>query len=553
MRLSLLFIFAISVYGLETCYSVQLLSRDTSGQNFESLSKSEYPKGCKLMEIEKSLTVRCGCFESFIASKQELSKLQSAYTKAAVVTTYKYRFEELLKKEESGQKEELPLKTQVEQTIQTVELQELPPAVQNVALQKFEEIEYPVQSIALAPKIGAADVEQVAKKKKKKKKKKKVKYIKKRDGDYFYDKYLQKLKSQKGSRDLDYKYKFGAQFSYDAAYIYEADHSYWDRDWRRIRVYHKGSFFDEDLFYEAEYSFTGDNKYKDIFIGYKDLIEPLDLSYRIKYGNIKIPFSLESYSSSKYITFMERALTDSFATGRKMGGEIVFSKEFEESRLNIFASAFSNSIDEQMNEEANRPGYSMRWTYAYKFAKNHLFSVGSALMYQDMKNTEIKFNQASESEFIREKYVSVKIQDVDIVRKKNIEVLYINNKYSLQSEYVKTYVDALKDSYAFQAYYLQGSYFIIGSSRKYKLSSSTLAQIKPNKDGALELALRYSHIDLNDKDERGGAQTDYNYGINWYINDELKLMFNYVVAEPKGTDEYDGRLQIVEARALFAF
>jgi len=28
---------------------------------------------------------------------------------------------------------------------------------------------------------------------------------------------------------------------------------------------------------------------------------------------------------------------------------------------------------------------------------------------------------------------------------------------------------------------------------------------------------------------------------------------NYVISEPKETKEYDGRLQIVQARALFAF
>jgi len=45
----------------------------------------------------------------------------------------------------------------------------------------------------------------------------------------------------------------------------------------------------------------------------------------------------------------------------------------------------------------------------------------------------------------------------------------------------------------------------------------------------------------------------YNYGLNWYVSDELKVMLNYVIAQPKDTDEYDGLLQIVQGRVLFAF
>jgi phosphate-selective porin OprO/OprP len=77
--------------------------------------------------------------------------------------------------------------------------------------------------------------------------------------------------------------------------------------------------------------------------------------------------------------------------------------------------------------------------------------------------------------------------------------------------------------------------------------------VKPNKDGSVEVAFRYSYLNLNDKDEHGGMQTDYTYGLNWYISKELKVMANYIVAKPKETDEYDGLLQIVQARILFAF
>ena len=113
-------------------------------------------------------------------------------------------------------------------------------------------------------------------------------------------------------------------------------------------------------------------------------------------------------------------------------------------------------------------------------------------------------------------------------------------------------VNALKGSYIFNSYYLQGSYFLLGLGKNYKLSTSTLSNIKPNNNTALEVAFRYSTIDLNDKNKNGGTQKDYSFALNWYITKEFKLSFNYIVAMPKDTDNYSGLLQIAQIRTLFA-
>ena len=719
MKIVLILALAISIYAADTCYTVQLVSKYNSKKNIALLDKIDYPQNCKLMEIGKSLTVRCGCYEKYVKADETLADLKQEYGEAVIATTYKYRFDDMPKelKEESEpasistieetikksslsfselsnsrdnlNQETISTKKEIASLEEEIEeknvisydiseklvskkeslagsgkdskqlKRELKDAVDELSeLQRIKDesskyidfralnqdieiaenrvkdleaksstmdkkslksdiskltilqksLDKDIESLNLtlenkrnksleneselrsitaqmkqkevvvAPVVQDEKVEELVLvedsvsieetpvvqshkvKKSKKKKKSKNKFIKKRDERYVYTPYINMLRNDKGIGPFDYKYKFGAQISYDIGIVSEVDPlysigetHYTQNDWRRVRVTHKGSFFDKKLFYEMEYSFTGNNQYKDMFIGYTDKIDALNSRYRLKAGNIKIPFSLEAYTSSKYITFMERALSDAYADGRKMGGELLLSTKLDKNRINLFAAGFSNSIDERIDNDVEQPGYSLRGTYAYKFSKRHLISLGGAIMNQDMKGENVRFSLSSESKFAKNKYVSVKIKDVDMMKKSNIEALYINKKFSLQGEYTTVVTEALENDYTFDAYYLQGSYFLLGKGRRYKLSTSTLGKIRPNKDGALELAFRYSYIDLNDKDEHGGTQTDYNYALNWYYSPELKFMVNYVVAEPSGTDDYDGRLKILQARVLFAF
>lgn len=390
------------------------------------------------------------------------------------------------------------------------------------------------------------------------------KIIKKRYHKPFYDRYIQKLENDRGVGGLDFRYRFTAQAAYDYGYI---DSSYVDpnvynypntkesiysnQEFRRVRLGNKGSFFNKKLFYEAEYSFTGNNHYKDIYLGYKNKVKILGLKYRLKAGNIKVPFSLESYSSSKYNTFMENSLADTFYYSRKVGAELLLSEKFFNNYINLFGAVFTNSIDERIDAKPYTQLVSSRLTYAHKFSKTHLFEAGVSYAEHSMDNLEVQFKQESESDLIFHKFVSVKMQDVTNVSHKAAELLYINGPYSLQGEFIQTDVNAAVNDYAFESYYIQGSFFVFGTGRRFKYETSTLKGVKPL-GTTIEAAFRYSYINLNDKDEAGGEQSDYNFGLNWYITKELKVMANYIVAMPK-SDRYDGMAQILQARVLFAF
>jgi len=562
----------------ESCYTVQLVSKYDTEENKKTFERKSYPNECKLMHIGSMLTMRCGCYDNKNKALESLKKYKKTVPNAIVRSTYKYRFGDKLVSTKSP-KVIVPTPSVL--------------ATPVISKTPTKSVVIPAKEIVVVDESSKKDIKEKEKKKHKKGKKKKHKKkkkgkkkhkkgkkkkkhkkkeinkeeidktttqkpIKRKQRFYKYTRYLKSFKSNRGIGKYDYRYSFGGQLSYDFGYLNEAYYEKLDHDFRRLRIYHKGSFFDKDLFYELEYSFIG-NRYKDVLIGYKAKTTTYPLKYSMIVGNQKVPFSLESYSSSKYITFMERSLIDLFDEGRKLGIKFTLSSKYENNYFNLFVMPFSNSIDERIENDENQVGIALRGTYAYKFRKNHLISLGTSYIREDINDEDIRFKQGAESEFIREKYVSEKIKNVDLIQKNNIEFLYIYDKYSFMSEYTRVQVDSLVDRYSFHGYYLEGSYFLFGDAKSYKMSSATLAKIKPYGFGALEMAFRYSKLSLIDqglsgvKPENGGSQIDYTYALNWYITNEFKASLNYIVANPKDTDDYDGLFQIVQARILFAF
>lgn len=99
---------------------------------------------------------------------------------------------------------------------------------------------------------------------------------------------------------------------------------------------------------------------------------------------------------------------------------------------------------------------------------------------------------------------------------------------------------------AFGGYYVEASWIPTGERRRYVASSAAFQAPRPRIPfdgqggwGAWELALRYSDTDLNYGEGvagtaarvdsiRGGEQSIFGAGINWYLNTNIKLMLNYL-------------------------
>ena len=112
MKYFILLLLATVLYGKESCYTVQLLSQTSSDKNRNLLLQNNYDSSCKVMEIGKNLTVRCGCFMSMEDVEKTLPAFKKEYKNAYITSTYKSRFKEkkqVIKEEKPILKKEIPV------------------------------------------------------------------------------------------------------------------------------------------------------------------------------------------------------------------------------------------------------------------------------------------------------------------------------------------------------------------------------------------------------------------------------------------------------------
>jgi phosphate-selective porin OprO/OprP len=177
-----------------------------------------------------------------------------------------------------------------------------------------------------------------------------------------------------------------------------------------------------------------------------------------------------------------------------------------------------------------------------------------------------------------------------------LETLYIRGPFSFQAEYGWNWLDdavgilnsgttlspkfATPQNYMFSGGYVQVAYTLTGETRAYDKRIGTLAREYFGHEGPLskayvtrdsngniigswgawEVAARYSYVDLNDGTNaatrvQGGCMDGVTLALNWYLNNNLNVMFDYVLndryAVPVGT--IPGWTEGFGARVQFQF
>ena len=331
--------------------------------------------------------------------------------------------------------------------------------------------------------------------------------------------------------------ELGGELAIDSAFYDEDKNDLGDgTEIRRARLKVEGKIF--DWMYELGVDFSdGDADIKDAYIGYEGWS-----STTLKIGQFKEPFSLEELTSSKYTTFMERALPTTFSPGRNIG--IGAHKYWD--NLTLAGGLFGESFDTDVDKEGNEGwGVASRLTYSPIHRKTRAMHFGTAAEYRKTNDDhEVRYDTNPESNVTGVKFANTgKIKNVDNTTKYGIEAAGVWGPFSGQSEYIFTDVD--RNSGArdlnLDGWYAYGSWFLTGESRSYKYKKGSFSRIKPRHHyGAWELAARYSMIDLTDGPITGGEEENITLGLNWYVNPYVRVMANYIMIDNDREADDDG-------------
>jgi phosphate-selective porin OprO/OprP len=158
----------------------------------------------------------------------------------------------------------------------------------------------------------------------------------------------------------------------------------------------------------------------------------------------------------------------------------------------------------------------------------------------------MQFRQRPESRPDGSRLVDTGAIPADSALTYGLEAAWAGGPFSVQGEYMATSVDVIGGPDAdFDGYYVFGSWFVTGESRRYSKGAFSGPKIADANKGAWEVALRYSNVNLNDGLVLGGEMDNITLGVNWYARSGVRFMFNYiaVTSEVAGVDNDPSILQ----------
>jgi phosphate-selective porin OprO/OprP len=310
---------------------------------------------------------------------------------------------------------------------------------------------------------------------------------------------------------------------------------------RRARLYFSGLIYG-NVEYKLQFDFAGGQAaLKDAYLCLTDF--PLG---ELWMGHFKEPFSLDELTSSKYITFLERALPNIFAPSRNTG--FMLHNVTSDERMTTAIGVFRDTDD--FGENVDDGGYNITGRVTalpiYENKGANLLHLGAAYSYRNPDDT-IRYRQRPEAH-LTDRFVDTGSFAGDRVDLVGLEAAWVKGPLSLQGEYMLAKADRLGSGsdVKFDGYYIQASYFLTGEHRNYKTSEGAFSRIKPKKNysaaggpGAWEVKARYSGLDLSDKDITGGKLDNISAGLNWYLNPNTKIMWDYVHADKDDVGQAD--------------
>jgi len=351
------------------------------------------------------------------------------------------------------------------------------------------------------------------------------------------------------STNGDFKLKFGGRVMLDGVAVFPdaiLDTMIDNRtgvEFRRIRLYSSGQIY-KNIKYKLQLDFAGGvATLKDVYI----TITKIPFIGNIQVGHFKEPLGLELLTSSNYITLIERSLTNPLFPERNTG--IMLFNNVLDKRMTWSAGYFlpSDDFGKYTGNKYHLTGRVTGLPIYNDGEKYRVLHLGAGYSFQYQDNEKYKLESRPESHLLPE-LVLAEIDHAKNVNEFTAEAALVLGPFHIQTEYATSVAktspesELQNDNYYFHAYHGIVSWFITGENKNYSTSSAAFGRVKPKKNfgkeggaGAFELVFRYSSIDLDDTDVRGGYMNNATVGLNWYLNPNTRFMINYVFTNIRDT------------------
>ncbi len=286
----------------------------------------------------------------------------------------------------------------------------------------------------------------------------------------------------------------------------------------------------------------------------------------LKLGGLDAPIGFENVVSSRDRTFMELpAPVQAFVPATSLGLEA--QRPYHDGRgtwaLGWFTVGQRRDVGDQSRALARVVG---RTTWLARDREDdaeptsrwpELVHLGIAGAYTFAGASDVHYQARPES------FLAPSAVDTDEIPASSAFVLGLEaaarrGPLSIQGEILNAFVNHA--SAGFPGFYLQASYLLTGEIRPYDREQAVFGQVVPLRPlsfrartlGAAECAARWSWVDLDDGDVRGGRMHVLGAGFNWYWNRWVRWQANYELALVDG-GPLDGRVHVFQARFQLVF
>ncbi|HEY9555031.1 OprO/OprP family phosphate-selective porin [Allosphingosinicella sp.] len=291
--------------------------------------------------------------------------------------------------------------------------------------------------------------------------------------------------------------------------------------------------------------------------------------FKIWGGILSVPYMLDRATSNNNITFMERAAPVEVAAG--IGGATRSAFGITANDRRWWAGAFlSGPASDRRSRDARQAAVTGRAVFLPVLTNDASLLIGGDVQYLFDAPTgasELNLRDRIEMRIDGNRILGTGALPIDSARVLSAELAGTLGSFHFQGEYFDFNVERTPGNgpnLDFSGYYFQSGYILTGEKRSYSANSGSYGGVTPSRPfdwrtgdwGAWEIAARYSVVDLNDKDILGGRQENVTLGLNWYVNNNMRFMLNYIngkVDKRNSGGDVGADYQAIGGRAQIAF